>query len=80
MRGSSKKEKINLIKVLMCYMMHGKTIYCWTDNGDNILETISINASNLYYMSDDTFFFLKTKEMKIGGKKVEHSNIYMIES
>lgn len=31
-RGSSKKEKINLNKVLICYMMHGTTLWAVTQN------------------------------------------------
>ena len=31
-------------------------------------------------MSDDIFFFLKTKEMRVSGKTIEHSKIYMVES
>ena len=30
-RGSSSKEKINLNKVLMCFMLHENELYAWKD-------------------------------------------------
>ena len=61
-------------------MMHGKSLYGWTNNGEEKLELIANNASNMYYLSDDVLFFLKTREMKVGQRTVENSRIYMIES
>ena len=79
-RGSSAKEKINLNKVLICYMMHGTSLYIWTNNGMEDLELVSNHASNLYYMSDDVVFFMKTKAITVGTKTIEQSKIYMVES
>jgi len=41
-RGSSAKEKINLNKDLICYMMHGTNLYAWTDNGNNVIEKVKV--------------------------------------
>jgi hypothetical protein len=51
-------------------MMHGSTLYAWTDNGEHELENISTNASNLYYLSDDIFFFSKAVPLTISGKTI----------
>jgi hypothetical protein len=32
-RGSSKKEKINLNEILIFYMLHGTDLWSWSDNG-----------------------------------------------
>jgi len=32
-RSSSKKEKINLNEILICYMLHGTNLYMWADDG-----------------------------------------------
>jgi len=69
-------------------MMHGTNLYAWTDNGENIVEKVKTpgdndkgQAFNLYYMSDDVLFFMKTyKPEVIGNKKVKQSKIFMIES
>jgi hypothetical protein len=34
-RGSSHKEKINLNKCLICYMLHGTKLRVWTDDDDD---------------------------------------------
>ena len=31
-RGSSKKEKINLNEILIFYMLHGTNLWSWSDN------------------------------------------------
>jgi hypothetical protein len=64
----------------MCYMMHGTSLYGWTNNGMEDLELISNNASNLYYLSDDVVFYMRTKSITVGTKHVEQSKIYMVES
>jgi hypothetical protein len=70
-RGSSSKEKINLNKSLITYMMHQDLLYAWTGK---YLELIDKNAHNMYYLSDDAFFYMTTEKIDIGnGKKVEHS-------
>lgn len=35
-RASSKKEKINLNKKLMVFMIHGNTLYYWVDGAEKI--------------------------------------------
>ena len=31
-RSSSKKEKINMNEILICYMLHGTNLFAWSDN------------------------------------------------
>ena len=80
-RGSSKKEKINLNKVLICYMMHGNSLWSVTPNLATP-QKIDDNAHNLYYLSDDSFFYMVTEEIQINERNasVQHSQVYMIES
>jgi len=61
----------------MCFMMHGDKLYGW--DGCEQPELIADNASNLYYMSDDQFFYMTTRPLTIQNKEVEHSEIYMVE-
>ena len=77
-RGSSRKEKINLNKQLMCFMMHGTDLWGWTGSD---IKLISKTASNLYYLSDDQVFFLYTSEkpLIVGDREVEHSKVQMID-
>jgi len=77
-RGSSHKEKINLNKVLMVYVLHGTSLYGWIE-GDE-LKLIAHNASNLYYLSDDDVFYMQTHEITLFNKHIEHSKVYMLQS
>ena len=61
----------------MIFMMHEDTLYGWTGKG---LEKIDEDAHNMYYLSDDAFFYMTTEEIDVGGKKIEHSHVYMIEA
>jgi hypothetical protein len=38
------------------------------------------DAYNMYYMSDDQFFFKTTSEIKVAGKTVEHSHIFILDA
>ena len=58
-------------------MLHGKILLAW--NGHKI-ETIAENASNLYYMSDDQVYFMKTDCLDINGRHIEHSHVYLLEA
>jgi hypothetical protein len=60
-RGSSRKEKINLNKQTMVFMLHGQHLIGW--NGLGQPSTISQEASNFYYLSDDKLFYLSTQEI-----------------
>jgi hypothetical protein len=66
-RGSSAKEKVNLNKKLMIFMMHEDTLYGWIEEEKDLKE-IAKNASNLYYLSDDAFFFMTTEPIDEGKK------------
>ena len=72
-RSSSKKEKINLNEILICYMLHGPNLYMWADDGKNRgLELVndgcgihsreSYPASNLVYISNRKFLYMETRE------------------
>lgn len=78
-RGSSSKEKINLNRSLIVYIMHGSNLYAWVEKYQD-LKFISNYASNLYYLSDDEVFFMKTFEITLNNKKIEHSKVFKIES
>ena len=80
-RSSSVKEKINLNKSLIFYMMHGTTLWSQMGRKGTTLFKIDDDARNLYYQSDDELFYLKTVEKIIKPRdkikiKVEHSTIY----
>jgi hypothetical protein len=57
-RGSSIKEKINLNKKLLLFIMHGSDLWCYKASGEHIL--VQSNAFNLYYLSDDKIFYMHT--------------------
>ena len=57
-------------------MLHGTSLYGWT--GDELM-LIDINAYNLYYMSDDSLFFMTTNDIEFNNKTIKHSEIFMIE-
>ena len=78
-RASSAKEKINLNKVLITYMLHGTDLWSWTGKGQS-LELVSNNASNLYYMSDDNLCYLSTEDIIVQNKEIKHSKIWLVES
>ena len=78
-RGSSAKERINLNKVMMCYILHGSDMFVYHKS----LKTVTLidkRASNMYYLSDDVIFYKTTEMINFHGHEVEHSKIYMIES
>ena len=77
MRGSSWKEKINLNKQTMCFMLHGQHLVGW--NGQGTVQEISSHASNMYYLSDEKVFFMDTHEHNYSTETVEHSEIFLIE-
>lgn len=78
-RGGSQKEKINLNRALMIYIMHGESLYAWTGPGTK-LQKIDTDCHNLYYMSDDVVFYMRTKTVSLDNKHIEHSRIFKIES
>lgn len=79
-RGSSHKEKINLNKSLMFFMIHGDTLWAWKSSCNSGLTRIEEGVSNLYYLSDDQVFYMVTTDKKVGGVMVEHSEIKMMEA
>lgn len=56
-RSSSAKDKINLNKILIIYMMHGTTLYSKACRDGTSLVKIDDDARNLYYQSDDEIFY-----------------------
>ena len=64
-RGSSKKEKINLNKQLMIFVMHGNTLYNWVnkkdqeefDANEDFIEAIDYNCSPFKYYNDEIIFY-----------------------
>lgn len=80
-RSSSVKEKINLNKSLIFYMMHGTTLWSQICKKGTTLQKIDDHARNLYYQSDDEIFYLKTVEKSIQPREreqrmVQHSTIF----
>jgi hypothetical protein len=75
-RASSQKEKINLNKVLLFFMMHGTNLYCFSKGK---LKCVSQNAFNMAYFSDDQLFFMSKEIIKVKNKEVLHAKIYMLE-
>ena len=59
-------------------MMHGESLYAWC--GAELILVDPRPSYNMYYLSDDAFFFMTTESIENNGKKVMHSNIYMVES
>jgi hypothetical protein len=55
-RGSSHKEKINLNEMLVVYLLHGTDLYYWVQ-GNEKLQLVEHDATNLYYMSDNVLFY-----------------------
>jgi hypothetical protein len=71
-RASSRKEKINLNKALMFFMMHGSTLYGWCEgDGSKVTPVNSFleepipdaHCSNYYYLSDDSLFYMTSQEI-----------------
>ena len=75
-RGSSSKEKIDLNKQLMIFFKLETELWGWNSNK---FERISDKAYNVYYLSDDVFFFMETEEIPVGDKKVKQSTIFKVE-
>ena len=75
-RASSHKEKINLNKVLLFFMMHGDTLYCFSNDK---LKIVSENAFHLQYFSDDQIYFMSQERIKVKNKSVLHSKVHMLE-
>lgn len=64
-RGSSRKEKINLNKQLIIFIMHENELWGWNSKE---LAKVSDIADNFYYLSDDSVFYMDTTEISIAGK------------
>ena len=71
-RASSRKEKINLNKACIAFMMHGNVLYGWCQgDGDkvtpvnnfslDIKKDQNVSCSNYYYLSDDIIFYMVTE-------------------
>ena len=78
-RGSSHKEKINISDRLIVYILHGNTLYQYVEGNDKLNPPI-LNAYNMYYMSDQTFFFTSIEPKNFGEEQVDHSTIMMVET
>ena len=68
--------------------MHGNIFYGWCETDGNTVTPVntfsedtdaSVLCSNYYYLSDDSLFYMITKEIKIGKKLVQHSEIKFVE-
>ena len=66
-RASSRKEKINLNKALICFLMHKNILYGWCESAGNIVTPVNESApvpdgkiacSNFYYLSDSMAFYM----------------------
>lgn len=68
-RGSSAKEKINLNESLMCFMLHGTTLFVWREGKEHI-DKIDETVDNMYYLSDKFFFYKTTKTINVRGNEV----------
>lgn len=77
-RGSSHKEKINLNKALIIYILHGNQLMSWV-KGNAELQHVDKGArvSNLYYMSDEVCYYLvtETKKDPVTRKRLEVSHV-----
>ena len=61
-RGSSRKEKIDLNMDLICYMLHGNSLRVWTDDDHDSLEYVledDPKITDITLMDENTFFFKK---------------------
>jgi hypothetical protein len=80
-RSSSRKEKINLNKALIIFMMHGSKLYGWCEHDGNKVTPVNsfcddpdpqalleAKCSNYYYLSDDSLFYMVTKPILVGKK------------
>ena len=76
-RASSIKEKINLNKKLMVFMIHGSTLYYWVD-GKNKIEQIDTGTTSFKYFSDEKLFYRTTENVYVDNKVYKHSIIKMI--
>lgn len=65
-RGGSHKEKVNLNKLLVIYIMHGNDIYCWIQ-GNQDLQVVSKGCKNFYYMSEDSIFYMTAEKREVHG-------------
>ena len=68
-RSSSWKEKVNLNRSLICFMMHGNILYGWCQAEGGSITPVNHFApdpkddafcSNFYYYSDDSIFYMTT--------------------
>jgi hypothetical protein len=50
----------------MCYMKHGNQIYAWC--GAQLILIDPLPSLNLYYLSEDAFFFMTTESITFNGK------------
>lgn len=63
----------------MVFMLHGETLVGWCGTLDHSQDVLSDHARNMYYLSDDKFFFMNTHEHHYGQEIVEHSKIMLAE-
>ena len=88
-RASSRKEKINLNRACIAFMMHGDILYGWCQKDGNKVTPVNCfsedqnpnsKCSNYYYLSDDIIFFMVTEDRRMGSYVVKHSSIKMVEA
>ena len=60
-------------------MLHGDKLFFCNDSCDLTLID-DRSASNLTYMSDDTFFYMVTEQKKVDGNHIKHSKVIMIDT
>jgi hypothetical protein len=69
-------------------MMHGSKFYGWCETDGNTVTPVNsfseepnpdVDCSNYYYLSDDSLFYMISKEIKLGKKTVLHSEIKFVE-
>ena len=58
-------------------MLHQDDLYCWTGKD---LAKIDCKVSNMKYLNDDEFLYKTNNDIDFQGRRVMHSNIYMIEA
>ena len=68
--------------------MHGSKFYGWCETDGNSVTPVNsfgedpdplAYCSNYYYLSDDSMFYMITKENKIGKRIVLHSEIKYVQ-
>lgn len=59
-RPSSHKEKIDLNKIEMFFMMHGTTLFCFSKG---TLKVVSENAYQLVYQNEEKIYFRSQRKI-----------------